>query len=77
MTTEQKMKAAARESAKDAPKADPKTASRAVEDAQARSSRRPAQPIYATQNEDRSAEDLHHDKDQIVSEFDDPAANTV
>jgi hypothetical protein len=52
-------------------------AKRALQDAQTRSKKKPAQPIYATQNEGRPAKALHHDKDQIVSEFDDPASNTV
>lgn len=77
MPTRQDMKADARKSAQDASAADPETATEARKEADQRTSRQPAQPIYKTQTEDIAGENLHHDKDQVISEFDDPAANQV
>ncbi|MGJ8558660.1 MAG: hypothetical protein ACSHX3_00345 [Litorimonas sp.] len=76
MTTRQEMKADARRSAKDAPKADPDMAAEALEDAKG-ATQQPAQPVYKTQTEDIAGKNIHRDKDQIISEFDDPAANKV
>ncbi|WP_298918057.1 hypothetical protein [uncultured Algimonas sp.] len=77
MTTRQDMKADARKSANKAPKADPKTAAKAVKDAKAAAGRQPEQPIYKTQTEDIAGDNVHHDKDKVISEFDDPANNKV
>jgi hypothetical protein len=77
MTTLQDMKADARKSAEAAPKADPKTAAEAVRDAKATAGRMPEQPIYKTQTEDIAGENVHHGNEKVISEFDDPAANTV
>ncbi|MGB6231744.1 MAG: hypothetical protein WBF53_16635 [Litorimonas sp.] len=77
MTTRQDMKADARRSAEAAPKADPETAARALADAKDTATRMPEQPIYKTQTEDIAGENEHHDKDKVISEFDDPAGNTV
>ncbi|MGB3455141.1 MAG: hypothetical protein WBG08_03480 [Litorimonas sp.] len=77
MTTRQDMKADARKSAETAPAADPATAAEAVQDAKSKAGRMPEQPIYKTQTEDIAGENIHHGKDKVISEFDDPAANTV
>ncbi|MEM7730480.1 MAG: hypothetical protein AAF311_14630 [Pseudomonadota bacterium] len=77
MTTRQDMKADARRSADAAPKADPDVAARAVKDAKEKAGRMPEQPIYKTQTEDIAGQNTHHDKDAVISEFDDPAGNTV
>ena len=77
MSTRQTTKANARKSAETAPKADPDTAKQALEDAKKTPKRTPEQPIYKTQDEDVGGENLHHEKDKIISEFDDPSANKV
>jgi hypothetical protein len=77
MTTHQKIKAQARDGAKTAPKADPEIAERAKTDAEKTSGRQPAQPIYKTQTEDIAGKNVHHDKDKVISEFDDPDAHKV
>ena len=71
--SEQTMKAAARESAKTAPKTDPRVAAEAINDAQSsRRSNRPAQKLSATLLKDAGGDNRHHPKDQILSEFDGP-----
>ena len=79
--TRQDMKADARKSAAMAPPADPATAAKAKAEAQARQSTVDGstrqQPVYKTQGEDIAGDNVHRGKDAIVSEFDDPAANTV
>jgi hypothetical protein len=78
MTTEQSLKAAARRSAQAGPKADPETAAQALDDAKSvRDSQRPAQKLSATLLDDEVGENNHHDKDQVISEFDDPTAHKV
>jgi len=77
MTTEQILKAQARRSAKEAPKADPKIAEEAKAEAKgvgAGKSR--VQPVYKTQ-EKVGGKNIHRDKSEPISEFDDPAGNTV
>lgn len=69
----QAMKAAARESAKNAPKANPKIAVKALADAEVlRKKRLPAQKLSATPLKDAAGDNRHHPKDQILSEFDGP-----
>ena len=80
MQDRQDAKADARKSAKAAPAADPETAQQALRDAErvARSGESHVNPVYRTQGEDHvHGENTHRDKDEIISEFDDPAANTV
>ena len=79
--TRQDMKADARKSAEQAPPADPQTAAKAKAEAKRRSSTVDGstrqQPVYKTQSEDIEGDNVHRPKDAIVSEFDDPAENTV
>lgn len=75
MSTRQTTKADARRSAEKAPKADPDIAKRAKKDAEKTGKRMPEQPIYKTQTEKIAGENIHHDKDKVISEFDDPAGN--
>ena len=77
MTTRQKMKADARRSADEAPKADPDIADQAKAEAKSKKGRLPSQPVYKTQTDDIAGENVHRDKEAVISEFDDPAANTV
>ena len=77
MSTRQDMKADARKSAEAAPKADPDVAAQAVRDAKVNADRMPEQPFYATQTEDIVGQNKHHGKDEVISEFDDPAENVV
>lgn len=75
--SEQSLKGAARRKAKDVSGPKAEIAEQAVKEAKAQSKRRPQQPFYATQNKDVAGENLHHDKQEVVSEFDDPAAHMV
>ena len=77
MSTRQTTKADARRSAEEAPKADSETAKKALKDADKTPKQMPEQPIYKTQTEDIAGENIHHDKDKVISEFDDPAKNKV
>ena len=73
----QKLKADARNSAATAPSADPETAARAVAEAEGvKPGKSRVQPVYKTQG-DVAGENVHRDKDAVISEFDDPAGNTV
>lgn len=77
MTTHQKLKAEARKFAQAAPKADPEIAKAAKAEAngvgQGKSN---VQPVYKTQ-EKIGGKNIHRDKSEPISEFDDPAGNTV
>ena len=81
--TRQDMKADARESAENAPPADPDVARQALAEAEARRSGTTAngttrqQPVYKTQTDDIAGDNVHRGKDAVISEFDDPADNTV
>lgn len=76
--TQQQMIASARRSAANAPKADPEVAKRAVADAkaQSRDHESSVQPVYKTQTDHITGENVHRETDAPISEFDDPAANT-
>jgi len=77
MTTEQLLKAQARQSAKAAPKADPKIAEAAKAEAKGvGTGKSRVQPVYKTQ-EEIGGQNTHRDKSEPISEFDDPAGNTV
>lgn len=77
MMTEQSAKADARHSAQNAAKPDPEVAQQALQEAQARDKRMPAQKLTASLSPAGKGVVEHHAKDRIVSEFDDPAANKV
>ena len=69
----------ATEAAKDAPPADPEVAAQAIRDAKgvSREAESSTQPVYRTQGEEVvTGENVHRDKDAIISEFDSPAENT-
>ena len=69
----------ATEAAKDAPPADPEVAAQAIRDAKGvdREAESSTQPVYRTQGEEVvTGENVHRDKDAIISEFDSPAENT-
>jgi len=77
MKSRQQLKAEARKSAQAAPKGNPEIAEDAVAEADgvpAGKSR--VQPVYKTQ-EKVGGENTHREKSQPVSEFDNPAGNTV
>ena len=70
----------ATEAAKDAPPADPEVAAQAIRDAKGvdREAESSTQPVYRTQGEEVvTGENVHRDKDAIISEFDSPADNTA
>lgn len=71
MDSEQTIKAKARQSAQNAPKADPKTASAALIEA-----KESAQSRLSAQKATVLGENIHHDRAQVLSEFDDPARHT-
>ena len=80
----QDAKAMARESAQDAPPADPAVAAEAIADAKGveRDGESSVNPVYKTQgkavgDEHVTGENVHRSKDAVISEFDDPAGNTV
>ncbi len=77
MKSEQQLKADARKSAQAAPKADPEIAEAAKAEAKGvKSGKRRVQPVYKTQ--DRvSGKNIHRDKSEPMSEFDNPAGNMV
>ena len=79
--TRQDMKADARESAANAPAADPDVGAQAIRDAKgkgnAANGQPRQQPVYKTQTEDIAGENVHRGKEAVISEFNDPAANTV
>ena len=82
MTDRQTLKGQARETAQDAPTADPQTAAEAIADAKghARPAESSTQPVYATQQKGdvlENGENIHRDKDAIISEFDRPSDNVV
>lgn len=72
----QKMKADARKSAADAPKSNPDVAAQALQDAKGAETGSHVQPVYKTQDK-VAGKNTHRGKDKIISEFDDPAGNTV
>lgn len=77
MTTHQKLKAAARQSAKSAPPADPKIAAEAIAEATGtQDGKSCVEPVYKTQTK-VGGKNSHREKDKPISEFDDPAANIV
>lgn len=77
MTTHQKLKAQARKSAQAAPKANPEIAKAAKAEAQGvGQGKSRVQPVYKTQ-EKVGGKNTHRDVAEPISEFDDPAANTV
>lgn len=77
MTTHQTLKANARKSAKTAPKADPEIAAQALAEASGvLKEKSRVQQVYKTQ-EKIGGKNTHRDKSEPISEFDDPAANTV
>ena len=68
------------EAAQSAPPADPEVAAQAIRDAKgvSRDAESGTQPVYRTQGEEVIAgENVHRDKDAIISEFDSPQKNTV
>ena len=75
------------QAARNAPPADPTTAAKALAEAQDRKrgtapadAQSHTQPVYATQQTGgvfESRQNVHRDKSAILSEFDDPADNTV
>lgn len=68
----QKIKANARRSAKSAAKPDPDVAKKALEEAKAmKSGFKKSQKLTPIMDENP-----HHDDEEIISEFDDPSANT-
>ena len=75
--TEQTAKARARQSAKTAPKSDPKIAEQAMREARIQAKRMPAQKLTANLSQEKKGEVELHPKETIVSEFDDPAGNMV
>ena len=82
MQTRQDMKADAKESAENAPPVEEGAATEALAEAEARggtaaNGQTRQQPVYKTQTDDIAGENVHRGKDAIISEFDDPAANTV
>lgn len=82
MSTRQDMKADAKVSAETAPRAEPGAAAEALAEAKSRGGttvdgQTRQQPVYKTQSDHIAGENIHRSKDAIISEFDDPAANTV
>ncbi len=77
MKSEQTLKGEARNSAQAAPKADPKIAKAAMAEAKSVGpGKSRVQPVYKTQ-ETIGGKNIHRDKAEPISEFDDPAGNTV
>ena len=76
----EELRAEANEAARHAPKADPETAAEAIADAKGvnREAESSVNPVYRTQGEDHvHGENVHRDKDAIISEFDAPEANAI
>ena len=77
MKSRQQLKAEARKSAQAAPKADPEMAKAAIAEADGvPMGKSRVQPVYKTQKE-IGGDNIHRDKSEPISEFDDPAGNTV
>lgn len=77
MTTYQTLKGRARKSAQAAPKADPQIAEAAKTEAKGvKTGKSRVQPVYKTQ-EKIGGKNIHRDKSEPISEFDDPAENMV
>jgi len=77
MSSEQTLKGKAIAEAKAARKADETIGNDAVEQAKGTLKKgSKVQPVYKTQ-EKIAGKNIHRDKDDIISEFDDPAGNTV
>ena len=77
MKSEQQLKADARKSAQAVPKANPKIADAAkAEAAGFKLGKRRVQPVYNPQG-GLSGKNIHRDKSEPMSEFDDPAGNMV
>jgi len=77
MTLEQILKVQARRTAKEASKADPKIAEAAKAGAKGVGiGKSRVQPVYKTQ-EKVGGKNIHRDKSEPISEFDDPAGNKV
>lgn len=77
MKSQQQLKAEARRSAQSTPKPAPEIAVAAkAEAANVKTGKSRAQPVYKTQ-ESVGGKNTHRDKSEPISEFDDPAGNTV
>ncbi|WP_427452527.1 hypothetical protein [Litorimonas sp. WD9-15] len=77
MESEQTLKGKAIAGAKAARKADEDIGKEAVDQASGTLKKgSTVQPVYKTQ-EKIGGKNIHRDKDEIISEFDDPAGNTV
>ena len=77
MKSKQQLKAEARKSAQTAPKSNPKIARAAKAEAiGVPHGKSRVQPVYKTQ-ENVGGKNVHRNKAEPMSEFDDPAGNTV
>lgn len=77
MESEQTLKAKARKGAKSAKRPNETTQKEAIEQTKVTLKKgRKVQPVYKTQ-EKVAGKNKHRDKGKTVSEFDDPAGNTV